>query len=91
MSMHKILLVEEAEPVNIFTAAVPPIAAGSELYIQNISNNDVFFSETTDMSAPLIITEKGTATSVVSMSAGDDGYLDCKFGDATLTIVAKAV
>lgn len=91
MSMHKLVLVEEGEPVNIFTAAVPPIAAGSELYIQNISTNDVYFSETADMSAPLIITERGTSTSVIFMSAGDDGFLDCKFGDATLTIVAKVV
>lgn len=91
MAMHKIELEGDGASVNVFTGAVPVITAGSKVYIQNVSNNDVNFSETNDMSTSLVITERGSATSVLALEAGDVGYVQSNDGRAILTLVSEAV
>lgn len=86
MSMHTIVLPDDGSVLDAFTDASPPIAAGSELYIQNISNNTAYYSDTTDMSSPLVISEVTTATSVYVVEAGDECKLSAENGRVVLTI-----
>lgn len=89
MAMHSLQLVDDAPAVDLFASAIPPIAAGTAVYIQNIGNYDVLLSDVNDMTAPLIITERGSATSIVSLDAGDAGFVSCIEGRAILTIVSE--
>lgn len=85
MSMHKVELPSDGTIVNLFTGAVPPIAPGSAVYIQNITTKDAMLSDTNDLSVALFITAIGTATSTISISAGEDAYLKAENDSVTLT------
>lgn len=86
MSIHTITIRRNDDPKNVFTDAVPPIPAGSEVYMQNVSQNGIWISETADMSQALLLTAAGTSTSVGSLESGDDAFVDTDEEQAVLKL-----
>ena len=89
-TMHKVVLGKDDGVVDLFDAgtAVPPVPAGSAGYIQNISNREVFASDTLASDAYLIIGSKTDQSdiSTLTFEAGDSMFLSTKHRRAILTI-----
>ena len=79
MPMHKIELRREDGVLDLFdgATATPPIPAGSEVYLQNISNSEVKVGDLLAMDAFLILGGKDSpdATTTLTVEAGDTAFI----------------
>jgi hypothetical protein len=90
MSLHTLSFRSTDGIVDLFATATPVIPAGSPLYIQNISNSEVFISPDAAMAHKFLIGGKTDKPeiSIVELSAGDPAYVSTDRHHAVLTIEA---
>lgn len=86
MSIHTLIV--GTTPIDAFTNATPSITAGSELYVQNISNHDVLVSDDIGMANAFVLGNITTKPSIstMSISAGSTMFVQSSDYKSVLTI-----
>jgi len=92
MSMHTLIVRNRLGIVNLHTDATPPVPTGGKLYIQNISNSEVFMSILNTMEHAFLIGGKATQPQLSIVETRDELelYLTTNRSIATLTIEYQA-